>query len=187
MRADLFFEKLVPEAWNESADLIEQMRGVDFGIQLRIQGAGESEFNLVVRNGEMFVSSAAQAAPLVRLSLSEADLEQLAKQVGPSPMALFGGMVKRRGFALTADRIEKLRALQGTIALHVIGPDSWRLLMHYGTESVPDAPQTTVSVTSETYAKIRNGELNLQGAFLAGDLLLEGDVDLALELAMCLV
>ena len=86
MNPDSFFTELVPQAWNE-----RPAQPVSFDMAVQIDGG--STYHLVVTDGRMEARSDGGATePLVTLALGNDDFERLAEEIGPSPMALLGGI-----------------------------------------------------------------------------------------------
>ena len=102
-------------------------------------------------------------------------------------MAFFGGIAGSSDFVLTGARVSALREVTGTVRLEVTGTNGWAMLLHFGSSPIPEQPTTTISIDSEEYAKLRAGDLDLQGAFLTGKLTLAGDTEELMRLAMALM
>jgi hypothetical protein len=184
VRADLdperFFAELVPEAWNR-----EPAQDVSFSLGVLVDGAGP--YHLRVTDGHMQARSERAADPVVTLVLGPGDFQQLAEEIGPSPMALLGGIGGEKNFVLTPPRLAALREVNGTLALRVLGETPWGVTLHFGSGPVPDEAGTTISIEAQQYRLVREGELDLQGAFMTGKLELEGDVEAAMKLALALM
>jgi hypothetical protein len=200
MTARDFFTLQVPEEWNRrlaeeearGGDRVAKLRAAAFDMQVRVagdeDGTGEEggHFHLRVDEGRMSARPEAGPDPLVILTLGAPDFGRLAAEVGPSPMALLGGIGGDKDFVLTGARVEALRELRGTLRLEVTGDDPWGLLVHFGPDPVPE-PATTIQIGSEEYRGIREGSLDLQGAFMTGKLMLDGDLEIAMKLAMAMM
>jgi hypothetical protein len=195
MTPETFFTKLVPDEWNrrldqqlalgpEGAELAEKMLAVAFGLDVQVSGAGGGTFLLAVDEGRMRPRDESDPKRLLALSMTRADWEHLANEIGPSPMALLGGISGANDFVLTPSRLEQLRQVEGSFRLQVTGDQEWGLAIHVGAGDVPPEPATRISIGSEEYRALRAGRLDLQGAFLTGKLTLEGDVEAAMQLAL---
>ncbi len=191
-----FFEKLVPEEWNRrlaaeqargDSPRLAKLRAASFGLVARVEGDGGGAFSLVVEDGRMRVPVEVPAAPLLTLVMGVSDWRHLADQVGPSPLALLGGVGGDRDFILTGARVAQLRAIDGVVRLQVTGASAWGILACFGGPPASLEPVTTISIDSAEYRKLREGALDLQGAFMTGKLGLAGDVEKAMKLAMALM
>jgi len=196
MTPQTFFEKLVPEEWNRrlaaeeargDSPRLAKMRASAFALAARVEGDGGGAFTLVVEDGRMRAASGSAVPPLLTLVMGVADWRRLAEQVGPSPLALLGGVGGDRDFVLTGTRLAQLRAIDGVVRLQVTGADPWGVLACFGGPPASLAPATTISIDSAEYQKLREGTLDLQGAFMTGKLGLAGDVEKAMKLAMALM
>ena len=190
-----YFEKRVPEAWNqrlaeqaargaEGAELYAKMRAADFALEVEL--ASGARFHLVVENGAMRAASKAAPSPVLTLALGDADCERLERNVGPSPMKLLGGVGGNADFVLTPARLAGLREIQGTMRLEVTGADPWGVILHFGAGPVP-AATTTVSIGDAEFAQLISGALDLQGAFMTGKLQLGGNVEVPMKMAMAIM
>jgi hypothetical protein len=196
MTPETFFEKLVPEEWNRrlaeeqargDSPRLARMRAVAFALAARVEGDGGGSFALVVEDGRMRVAGSPPNSPLVTLVMGVPDWRRLAEQVGPSPLALLGGVGGDRDFVLTGARLAQLRAIDGVVRLQVTGADPWGVLACFGRPPASLEPTTTISIDSAEYRKLREGALDLQGAFMTGKLALAGDVEKAMKLALALM
>lgn len=198
MNPELFFRKLVPEEWNRrleqelrsgpsGAERAAKMQGADFALEVRVSGDSGGRYHLLVESGRMRASPEPAGVPLVMLALTLADWQRLADEIGPSPMALLGGVAGKQDFAVTGARVAQLRGLRGTLRLQVTGQDAWGVSLHFGPEPILQEPATVISIGADEYRRMRAGELDLQGAFMSGKLSITGDVDPALRLAMALM
>jgi hypothetical protein len=189
-----YFEKRVPLAWNErltaqaarggeGAELLAKMRATDLALEIEV---GSARFHLLVERGEMRAAPRAHPEPMVTLGLSEADCERLEASVGPSPMALLGGVGGNPDFALTPSRVAALREVEGTMRLEVTGAQPWGVLLHFGAPPIPEAT-TTVSIADAEFAQLISGALDLQGAFMTGKLQLGGNVEVPMKMAMAIM
>jgi hypothetical protein len=198
MNPELFFRKLVPEEWNRrleqelasgpsGAERAAKLQSADFSLEVRVSGDTGGRYYLMVERGRMRASPGPEGGPLVTLALTLADWRRLADEIGPSPMALLGGVAGQQDFAVTGARVARLRELRATLRLQVTGEGAWGVSLHFGPEPMPPEPATAISIGADEYRRMRSGELDLQGAFMSGKLSITGDVDPALRLAMALM
>lgn len=190
-----YFEKRVPEAWNqrlaeqvaagaEGAELLAKMRAADFALEVEIASGGR--FHLIVEQGAMRAAAAASPAPLLTLALDDAGCERLERNVGPSPMKLLGGVGGNADFVVTPARLAALREIEGTMRLEVTGADPWGVVLHFGAGPVPE-PTTTVAIGETEFSQLVSGALDLQGAFMTGKLQLAGNVEVPMKMAMAIM
>ncbi len=190
-----YFGKEVPAAWNQrlaaqvargadGAELLAKMRAADFALEVEVGASGR--FHLVVEHGEMRCAETVHADPLVTLALSESDCSRLEATVGPSPMALLGGVGGNPDFVLTPARVAALREVGGTLQLEVKSEADWGVVLHFGAPPVPKST-TKVSIGDVEFGQLLSGEIDLQGAFMTGKLELGGDVEVPMKMAMAIM
>lgn len=195
MTPESFFRKQVPDEWNrrldaqlalgdEGAELAGKMLAVSFSLEATVRGDGGGHFALRVRDGRMQPGDVSPEDRLAVLDMSYGEWERLAEEVGPSPLALLGGIGGSDEFVLTDGRLVQLRDVAGTFRLQITGADEWGLLIHFGPGDVPEEASTRIAIDAEEYRGLRDGTLDLQGAFMSGKLTLEGEVEAAMKLAM---
>ena len=61
------------------------------------------------------------------------------------------------------------------------------MLVHFGAGEPAAEPATAIAVDRDAYAELRSGRLNPQDAFLTGRIQVEGDLQLAMQLALAAV
>jgi hypothetical protein len=191
-----FYTETIPEQWNASLDaqrrlgepgreLYEAMCAVDATIRVDVEGPGGGSFFLNVRAGRMSAGEAAAHVPFLTLVQERAGFETLAREAGDSALALLGGLSGLAGeMRLTRKRIESLTKLQGAVRFAVSGERGFALVTHFGAGPVPDVPDASISVDDDAYRELRSGALDPAAAFMNGKLKVEGDVQLAMQLAL---
>jgi putative sterol carrier protein len=85
---------------------------------------------------------------------------------------------------LTSQRIQNLSLIDGTLLFELTGEHPLALLAHFGSSPIQDEPACTLRIDSTTYAQLRSGELPPQDAFMNGLVEIEGDMQMAMQLAL---
>ena len=192
-----YFTEQVPGAWNarlreqeqrgdDGAELLEKMREARFALRIDVAGDDGGCFDLGVEGGEMAALGAPVTEPLLTLAFGPSDWRRLAQSVGPAPFKLLGGIGGVEDFVVTGDRVAQLAQVAGTLRLQVTSDDPWGVVLHFGPPPVGEA-DATVSIEAEHYAELIAGGLDLQGAFMSGKLVLEGDVEIPMKLALAIM
>ena len=84
-------------------------------------------------------------------------------------------------------RVDNLRAVGGTVRFSLTGPQGFTMLSHFGGGEPAELPECTLSVDSEIYARLRAGEIDPQEAFMSGKVDIEGDMQMAMQLALAVM
>ena len=100
-------------------------------------------------------------------------------------MGFLGGLSGLAGgMKLTQGRIENLSGVSGCLRFEITGDRGFALLTHFGSAPLPDQPDTSIAVSPEAYQALRSGELDPQDAFMNGQIQVEGDMQLAMQIAL---
>ena len=90
-------------------------------------------------------------------------------------------------FTATATLDKTKQSLTTDISNAFVGDDGFALLAKFGQDAMPDEPTTTIRVEREAYESLKGGDLAAQDAFLSGQIALEGDMQLAMQLALAVL
>lgn len=169
----------------EARRVCDEMKAVDATIRVEVRGEGGGTFFLNVAGGRMAAGDAPAHAPLLTLVQDDRAFARVVTEAGDSALGMLGGLSGLAGeMRLTVGRIRNLEGVKGCLRFTVTGGDGFTLLAHFGPEPVPDTPDTTISVDPEGYTELRAGRLDPQTAFMSGRIQVEGDMQLAMQLAL---
>jgi hypothetical protein len=133
----------------------------------------------------MAAEDAPASAPLMTVIQDRRAFERISSEAGDSALGLLGGLSGFTGdFKLTRSRLDNLAGVSGCLGFEVTGDDGFAFRVHFGSEPVPDAPDTEIKVSPEIYADLREGRLDPQNAFMSGQLDVSGDLQIAMALAL---
>ncbi len=193
-----FYREQIPAQFNHALDrqqalgdagrrVYDAMRAVDATIRVDVAGEGGTIF-LNIRAGQMSAGDSAAHPPFLTLIQDRRAFERLSREAGDSALALLGGLSGRAGeMKLTRARIENLCDVNGLVSFEVTGDDGFVLRTHFGSEPVPAEPKTTITVDSQAYRDLRSGALDAQSAFMNQQILVEGDMQAAMQLALAAI
>jgi len=191
-----FFLETLPGQWNaalrdqeravEAAErLLAGMRAVDATIGVEIQGERGGRFFLNIAAGRLEPGDSPAHPPFLTLRQDRASFERFAAEVGDSALGFLGALSGlAQEMRLTRARVELLSGLAGCVRFELRGEGGFVLLTHFGAGPVPEVPTTSIAVDRDAYRALRAGELNPQDAFLGGKIQVEGDLQLAMQLAL---
>ena len=197
-----FFEEWLPGVFAEAFAGKARDLPVDTRVRVKLDGEGGGAWDLEVREGKLLVAPAGGVEPPVTIAQTVADWravavgEDGAVDLAPpqaSPLDLL--------FLDPASR-QLLATLRGTVRFEVTGyrsepPGSlrspaeggrtWRLDVKFGTAPAGAAPDATITVDAETYAKLRARAMQPPEAFFQGKIKLAGNTGLAMQLGMAMM
>jgi hypothetical protein len=122
---------------------------------------------------------------LLTLVQDRAGFDRLIGDAGDSALGFLGGLTGLAdGMKLTRARVETLAGVSGTLLFAVAGDDGFALTTHFGAGEPHEPPDTSIVVAAAVYAELREGRLDAQNAFMGGKLEVEGDMQLAMQVAL---
>jgi len=172
----------------EAARILGEMRAVRTGLIVRVDpGARESrrEYCFEIERGRMRLVDEPTRAPFLILDHALADFAALRRECGDSILGFLGALAGLGDeMKLTAQRVRSLRELAGCLTFELAGPTGFSLVAHFGVDAPAGEPRARIRLDEETFSKLRSGTLDPQDAFLEGLVEVEGDVDMAIHLAL---
>jgi hypothetical protein len=192
-----FYEERIPAQFNRALEaqraqgdagrrVYEGMRAVSATIRVEVEGCRAIHLNIDA--GRMHASEAPARAPFLTLMQDRRAFERIAREAGDSAMALLGGLSGLAGeMRLTRARVDNLALVNGLVHFEVTGDDGFVLRTHFGAGPIPDAPSTRIRLDEAAYRDLREGKLDPQAAFLSQQIVVEGDMQLAMQLALAAI
>jgi hypothetical protein len=168
--------------------VLEGMRAVHATIRVDVRGEGGGTFFLNVSAGRMTPGESPLHAPFLTLVQERASFDRFVAEVGGSALGFLGALSGlAQELRLTQARIDLLAGIAGTVHFEVRGAEGFALLTHFGPGEPAATATTSIRVDRDAYLDLRAGRLNPQDAFLSGRIQLEGDLQLAMQLALAAV
>ena len=176
------------QAVEEASRVLAGMRAVEATLKIEVRGEGGGEFFLNIEGGELSPGDEPAHPPVLTLIQDRPSFERLVAEAGDSALGFLGGLSGLAGeMKLTRSRLDNLTGVAGMLHFEVSGAEGFWVATHFGPDPVPDEPTTRIRVSPEAYASLRSGELNPQDAFLGGQIEVEGDMQLAMQVALAAI
>ena len=191
-----FYTKRLPEQFNralrdqeraveEAQRVLDGMRGVDATICVEVSGEDGGTFFLNVSGGRLTPGDEPAYPPFLTLLQDRPAFDRLAAEAGDSTMGFLGGLSGLAGeMKLTRGRIDNLADVNGVLRFELQGEGGFALTTRFGEGPFPENPDTTIRLEREAYRALRSGELEPQDAFMSGQIAVEGDMQLAMQIAL---
>lgn len=194
-----FYAEQIPDQFNRALEaqqalgeegrrVYDGMRAVTASIRIEVEGEGGGTFHLNIEHGRMRASETAANPPFLTVLQDRRAFERIAREAGDSAMALLGGLSGLAGeMKLTQARIDNLVFVNGLVHFEVTGEDGFVLRTHFGSTPVPAEPDTWIRVDEAAYRDLRAGKLDPQAAFMNQQIVVEGDMQMAMQLALAAI
>ena len=191
-----FYAERIPAQFNHTleaqeaageagARVLEDLRKVNATMRIIVEGEGGSTFNLNIAQGRMSADAEARHDPFLTIVHDLAAFEVLERESGDSALGFLGGLVGiSHEIKLTHSRLANLAGLAGALRFSLTGEGGFTLLTHFGGGEVAAEPKCSISIDAEAYRALKSGELNPQDAFMNGKIAVEGDMQMAMQLAL---
>ncbi len=200
-----FFRERLPAQLNRSLAEQEQaaqmaqrtlagMRAVAATIRFDVRGEGGCTVFVNIEGGRSSAGDAPAHPPFLSIAVDRSHYEALFREAGDDVLGLLGGI---SGMAapvrLTRERVDQMAAVGGTLCFELTGEGGFQVLAKLG-DAVPGershgggSADTTIRVAAQAYRDLREGRLEPQQAFLAGEIAIEGDMQRAMQLALAVL
>jgi hypothetical protein len=196
---DAFFRERLPAQMNRTlADqqdaaaaaqrALEGMRGVDATLRFDVLGEGGGTWYVNLAQGRAVAGDAPAHPPFLRIEIDRADFEPLWREAGDNVLGFLGGVSGMGApIKLTRSRVEQISALDGALRFELTGEGGFALVARLGTHADEAPPKAAIRVDTQAYRDLRVGRTQPQDAFLAGQIQVEGDMQLAMQLALAVL
>lgn len=165
--------------------VLDGMRAVRTTIAVHVRGEGGGRFYLNVEGGRLSPGDEAAHPVVLTLEQERADYERLIRDAGDSALGFLGGLTGLAAeMKLTKARLDVLAGVSGTLVFQVKGPEGFSVTTHFGPGPGKEKADTLIRVEPEVYAELRAGRLDAQNAFMGGKIEIEGDMQLAMQVAL---
>jgi len=193
----VFVEDVIPALFVD-LDLTDAERAVELQVGVVLAGEGGGAWTLHFVEGELGILESrradcdftiAQTVEDWRAALWEGRpafvADALRVLLRPESIPSDSPLAARVAAARRPDprALAELRKLRGLVEIRVAGDASdWRLGIRFGPGPMPPRPDASIELAAEQAEAIRRGELHPLEALMTGELRLEGDLGLVLEL-----
>ena len=196
----IFYRERVPEQFNltlesqraraatdaEAAQILEEMEAVRTSIVVQVDdGNTMHRMAFDIDRGHMKSVEAPARTPFLILGHSLEDFRNIRRECGDSLLGFLGSLAGLGDeMRLTSQRVRNLRDLHGSLVFERTGREGFALFTSFGVDSPEPQPRTTIRLSDEIYTALRSGELDPQDAFLDGRIDIEGELEMAIGLAL---
>jgi hypothetical protein len=195
-----FFEDLIPSLFAE-LDLGVEQRALDLKLAVRLDGDEGGAWTLHFIAGELGIVEGRDEDAAITLVQSVSDWRSALWKGRPGLVSDLVAQAERVGQGAGSGgaapawagvgrpvsnprALDGLRDLKGLIEIVVAseGTSDWRLGIQLGPGPIPEAPQAVIRIGAVEAEAIRRGVLHPLEALIGGQLRLEGDLGLILQL-----
>jgi putative sterol carrier protein len=194
-----FYTRRIPDHFNQTlesqralgesgAEILANMEDVNATLYVVVEGARGGHFYLDIEAGRMSPADIPGRPPFITLVHDWDSFRVLERESGDSILGFLGKLAGlQKEMRLTTRRVETLASLNGTLRFTLTGDNGFELFAHFGSADVDQEPSCVIRLDQETYADLQSGALSPQDAFLGGRVQVEGDMQIAISLALAAV
>lgn len=209
-----FYRNRVPEQFNQTLEKqrmlarngsdpaeqarLEEMEAVRTSIAVLVRTQDQDlEHLYAIEGGQMRLAEKVERPPFMRIRHSLADFQNLRRECGDSLLGFLGSLAGLGDeMRLTALRVRSLRELSGELLFERVGERGFALHACFGAAAAEEVlshpsdkneqaePRAVIRLDDTVYGLLRSGELDPQDAFLDGRIDIEGDLEMAIGLAL---
>ncbi len=162
----------------------ETMRSVNATLCVQVRGDSESRFILNIAKGVMTAADAPTHPPLLTLIHDAESLKAFSRASGDSVLGFLAGLAGLGDeMKLTSQRMENLTLLTGSLYFELSGANGFALTIHFGDGEIPEKADCSLYMDDKTYRLLSAGDLEAEDAFLRELVRVDGDMQLAIQLA----
>ena len=205
-KLDDFYTNRVPRHWNlslerqaetakredgEAQRLFNDMTSVDATIDIIVGSDPDHElahYHLNIAAGCMSAEAQSHRAPFLTLSHDYASFEILEQESGDSILGFLGALAgQKEDLKLTPGRMKNLSGIHGTLSFQLTGEKPMALEARFGSGTNEEEGRCSVKLSRETYQELKSGAIAPQDVFLNGLVEIEGDMQMAMQIALAAV
>lgn len=203
---DDFYKNRVPDHWNlslekqaetarqdgeEAQRLLEEMTEVRATIDIIVQDGQDkktSHYHLNIDAGRMHAGQEGLRSPFLTLCHDRESFEVLREESGDSILGFLGALAGQQDdLQLTPGRIRNLSGINGTLSFQLTGEKPMTLEARFGDTESEEQTRCFVRLSRETFQDLKTGVIAPQDVFLNGLVEIEGDMQMAMQIALAAV
>lgn len=172
-----------------AAHVLDEMRAVQTAIRIEVVDEEETHVHtLEIDKGRMAPVDRSERTPFFILNHRLETFPNLRKECGDSVLGFLGALAGLGSeMRLTALRVRNLRALAGTLEFEVTGERGFALRATFGLAQPETPARASIRIEPLVFEALRSGALDAQDAFLAEKIEVEGDLEMAIGVALAVL
>jgi len=186
-----FFTEWLPSQMESFKDLIGSLGGgMSAAMAARITGAGGGDWTAVLDNGKVSIEKGIRQDAVVTVVMEAghfiaAVTGQMDDVMQPPPGA--GNLSPEQAAAKAKENMEVMKSIVGSVKFVIEDAKKpfWAMVKFGG--ELRDEADVTVSMERENALALAKGETNPQAAFMAGQVKIEGDMSILMQLTSILM
>lgn len=203
---DDFYRERVPTHWNLSLErqaeaaqqggedaqrLLDEMMEVRATIDIIVDpepGGQPTLYHLNIDAGRMHTGPEGLRPPFLTLCHDRESFNVLREESGDSILGFLGALAGQQDdLQLTPGRIRNLNGINGTLVFQLTGDKPMTLEARFGEEEGDEQTRCCVRLSRETFQDLKTGVIAPQDIFLNGLVEIEGDMQMAMQVALAAV
>ncbi len=183
-----FFTEWLPTQVDSFKDMISGLGGgVSVAMSTKVTGDGGGEWTALLADGAVKVEEGLRDDAVVTVVIDAKNFVaavtgQMKDVMAPPPAGAGGDLSPEQMAEQAKEKLEAIKGIEGSIGFQIEDDEKPFGAMVKFAGELRDEPDVTICIDRENAIAMANGETNPQAAFMSGQIKIEGDMSILMQL-----